>query len=171
MQGEHPPLVLPDVRQPAGDAPDRALQRPARHRGGEVSEAHAEDGPRGDRAGRRDDADGRRGRARATRATKAQVATAINQAKDGAHPIERSRLEVAGLGDDVLDRLLGADWVEVPGYTAKPDRESARDRSTRRNAVEAATDSDLLVLLIDDRAGTLAADATFASEWDHWYTG
>ena len=45
--GEHAPLVLPDVRQPPGDAPDRALQRPARHRRGEVSQADAEDGGHG----------------------------------------------------------------------------------------------------------------------------
>ena len=85
------------------------------------------------------------------------------------HPIERARLEVEGLGDEVVERLLGANWVEVPGYTAKPDRESARDRSTRRHAVAEATEADLLVLWIDDRRGTLTADATFAADWDRWY--
>ena len=69
------------------------------------------------------------------------LVAAINEAKDGEHPIERARLEVEGLDEDVLERVLGADWVEVPGYTAKPDRESARDRSTRRDAVAEATDA------------------------------
>ena len=98
------------------------------------------------------------------------LVAAINEAKDGAHPIERARLEVEGLPDDVIERLLGAAWVAVSGYTAKPDRETARDRSTRRHAVAEATEANLLVLLIDDRGGTLAADATFAREWDRWYT-
>lgn len=98
------------------------------------------------------------------------VVAAINEARDGGHPIERARLEVEGLPDEVIGRLLGATWVEVSGYTAKPDRESARDRSTRRHAIAEATEADLLVLLIDDHMGTLAADATFATEWDRWYT-
>jgi uncharacterized protein len=69
----------------------------------------------------------------------------------------------------VLDRLLSANWIEVPGYTSKSDRETARDRSTRRHAVDDAVQADLLLLLIDDRHGTLAADAALASDWDRWY--
>ncbi len=80
-----------------------------------------------------------------------------------------ARLKGAGVPGEALDRLIGADWVEVHGYTAKPDRESARDRSTRRDALGEATDVDLLVLVIDDRRGTLAADAAFAADWDRWY--
>jgi hypothetical protein len=96
---------------------------------------------------------------------------AIREAKEGGDEAKviRGRLMGSGISGPVLDKLLAADWVEVPGYTAKPDRESARDRSTRRHAVTAATDADLLLLLIDDRHGSLAADAAFAADWDRWY--
>ncbi len=97
------------------------------------------------------------------------LVAAINEAKDGEHPIERARLEVEGLDEEVLERVLGADWVAAPGYTAKPDRESARDRATRHAAVSEATECDLVVLLIDDRHGTLKADSAFAADWDRWY--
>ncbi len=97
------------------------------------------------------------------------IVAAILEAKGGESPIERAKLEPPGLDDAVFERLLGASWVEVPGYTAKPDRESARDRSTRRHAVAEATEADLLVLWIDDRSGTLAADAAFATDWDRWF--
>lgn len=97
------------------------------------------------------------------------LVAAIREAQGGENPVERAKLEAPGLDAAVFERLLGASWVEVPGYTAKPDRESARDRSTRRQAVAGATEADLLILLIDDRRGTLAADATFATDWDRWY--
>jgi hypothetical protein len=83
--------------------------------------------------------------------------------------LDLARLKGAGISEGVLDRLLGANWIEVPGYTSKSDRESARDRSTRRHAVEEAVQADLLLLLIDDRHGTLAADAALAADWDRWY--
>lgn len=97
------------------------------------------------------------------------LVAAIREAKSGENPVERAKLAAPGLDDAVFGRLLGADWVAVDGYTAKPDRETARDRATRRHAVTEATDADLLLLLIDDRRGTLTADATFATEWDRWY--
>src|ERR1700727_1474125 len=57
--------------------------------------------------------------------------------------LDLARLKGAGLSEGVLDRLLGANWIEVPGYTSKSDRETARDRSTRRHAVDDAVQADL----------------------------
>jgi hypothetical protein len=59
--------------------------------------------------------------------------------------------------------------VEVPGYTHTPGGESARDRATRREAVEQAVAADLLVLVVDARRDSIPADAAFAQAWDRWF--
>ncbi len=97
-----------------------------------------------------------------------RVVEAVKTIKGG-DPLAMAKFKGAGLAPEVLARLMGADWTEVPGYTAKRDQESARDRATRRDAVAGATDVDMVLLLIDDRHGTLAADAAFAADWDRWF--
>ncbi|HEV3164905.1 MAG TPA: GTPase [Isosphaeraceae bacterium] len=81
----------------------------------------------------------------------------------------RPQLAAAGLDETVMKRLRTAQWVEVPGYTATPGGESARDRATRRDAVTEAVKADLLLLVVDGTREDPAADVKFAQEWDHWY--
>ena len=99
----------------------------------------------------------------------AKLVEAMNSAKGGDRSLIVARLKGAGMSDDLLNKLFAANWIETPGYTAKPDKESARDRSTRRHAVAEATESDMVFLIIDDSDGTLAADAAFAADWDRWF--
>src|SRR5206468_1945029 len=39
----------------------------------------------------------------------------------------------------------------------------------RRDAVEGAVEADLLILVVDSRRASNAADVAFAKEWDRWY--
>ena len=78
---------------------------------------------------------------------------------------------VVGLGGDAvgLAKLKEASLVEVHSYTSHPEAESARDRSTRRHAVEAAAEGDLLILVVDARTGPSPADLAFLEAWAKWY--
>ncbi len=80
-----------------------------------------------------------------------------------------ARLRGTGLSEDLLENLIDANWVAAPAYHATIENESSRDKSARRHAVEKAVEADLVLLWVDDRKGTLAADAAFAAEWDRWY--
>ncbi|HMB04770.1 MAG TPA: GTPase, partial [Isosphaeraceae bacterium] len=81
-------------------------------------------------------------------AGKTRLIEAIEQARSGDLTLVKARLESAGLDEALIERLKTARWVEVPSYTATPVGETARDRSTRRAAVEAAVESDLLILVV-----------------------
>jgi hypothetical protein len=100
---------------------------------------------------------------------KTRVIEALERARSGDLALARARLASLGLDETWLDRLKAARWVEVPGYTATTGAESARDRSTRREAVEQAVQADLLLLVIDGRRESHAADVAFALAWDRWY--
>jgi hypothetical protein len=100
---------------------------------------------------------------------KSRLIEALDLARAGDLRLVKARLESSGLDPSIIERLKGARWVEVPGYTVHPDGESARDRATRRDAVAAAVEADLLVLVVDGRRDTHAADVAFAQAWDRWY--
>jgi hypothetical protein len=102
-------------------------------------------------------------------AGKSRLIEAIEQARSGDLTLVRARLGADGLDETLIDHIQTARWVEIPSYTATPGGESARDRATRRDAVEAAVASDLLILVVDAGRDTKAADAAFARDWDRWY--
>lgn len=102
-------------------------------------------------------------------AGKSRLIELVQKAVKGDSTILKARLEGAGIDEAMAEHLKSAEWFEVPGYTADPGGESARDRATRRDAVERAVDADMLVLVIDARRDTSAADAGFAKAWDAWY--
>jgi predicted GTPase len=81
----------------------------------------------------------------------------------------RARLAAAGLGEELVARLKAAQWIEVPSYTGRGGAESARDRATRREAVEEAVEGDLLVLVHDMARDDAGADARFLEAWSAWY--
>jgi predicted GTPase len=100
---------------------------------------------------------------------KSSLIAALEQARAGDPTLLKARLDAAGNDPSLIDRLRTARLVEVPGYTAGPEGETARDRSTRRDAVEEAVEADLLILVIDARRTSNAADVAFAQAWDRWY--
>jgi predicted GTPase len=100
---------------------------------------------------------------------KSRLIKALEQARSGDLTLVKARLESSGLDESLLDRLTKARLVEVPGYTVGASGETARDRATRREAVEAAVEADLLLLVIDGRRASAVADAAFARDWDRWY--
>ena len=63
----------------------------------------------------------------------------------------KARLRSAGIDESAIERLRTAKWVDVPGYTSSADGETARDRATRRDAVDEAVEADLLILVIKAR--------------------
>jgi hypothetical protein len=100
---------------------------------------------------------------------KSRLIALVDRVRSGDLTLVKARLEADGIDVASLDRLRSALWVEAPGYTQTPGSESTRDRATRDQAVEQAVDADLLILVIDGRRDTAAADAAFARAWDQWY--
>jgi predicted GTPase len=100
---------------------------------------------------------------------KSRLIEALAQARTGDLTLIKARLVAAGLDDTFLERLRGAQLVDLPGYTTRASGESARDRATRREAVEKAVEADLLILVIDGRRDSQAADVAFAQAWNHWF--
>lgn len=100
---------------------------------------------------------------------KTRLIELVKKAWDADSPVVKARLDGAGIDEAAFERLKTAEWVEVEGYTHNPGGESARDRATRREAVEQAVEVDLLLLVTDARRDTNPADVAFAQAWDLWY--
>jgi predicted GTPase len=102
---------------------------------------------------------------------KSSVIAALDQARQGEPALVKARLSTAGVDEALLERLQQARLREIPGFTASAGGESARDRATRRSAVEEAVNADLLILIVDVRrpAGAHTAEITFAQAWDRWF--
>ena len=105
--------------------------------------------------------------ARGTR--KANLVSALEQARSGDLTLLKARLVGEGLDAAMVDRFREARIVEVRDYSATPGGDSARDRTSRHDAVAEAVEADLLILLVDLRLGTEQADAAFARDWDQWF--
>lgn len=81
----------------------------------------------------------------------------------------RATLLEAGREPALADRLTPLTFVEVPGYKAIPGTDTARERASRKDAVAAAVEADLLVLIADAGRGDLSDDVHFAREWFDWF--
>lgn len=102
-------------------------------------------------------------------AGKTRLIEALEKARAGDLSRVQAHLDATGLDAALLGRLASAKFVEIAGYTQNPAGESARDRATRRDAVDEAVEADLLILVIDGRRDSNAGDAAFAQAWDRWY--
>ena len=102
-------------------------------------------------------------------AGKSRLLALIEQIKQGDARLLKARLAGLGLDESDFEKLTQAEWFEVPGYTTDPGSETARDRSTRHEAVEQAVEADLLILIGDARRESTFRDAAFAREWDTWF--
>ena len=100
---------------------------------------------------------------------KSALIAAIRQAVQHDLSTVKARLVAGGFDEDLADRLRESTWVEIPGYTVSSQGESARDRATRRDAVEAAAEADMLLLVIDANQADRPSTAAFVSEWEQWY--
>ena len=100
---------------------------------------------------------------------KSQLIEALEKSRTRELPESESRHGAPGFDVSVSERLRTAQWVETPGYTVARGEETARDRSTRRAAVEAAVEADLLLLVIDGSHDAASVDVRFAQAWDQWY--
>lgn len=100
---------------------------------------------------------------------KSRLIAMVHQARSDNPSLLKARLEGLGIDSSALENLKSANWVEIPGYTQSTEGESSRDRSSRRDAVAAAVEADLLLLAIDARHDTTRADAAFAQAWDRWF--
>jgi uncharacterized protein len=98
-----------------------------------------------------------------------QLIEALDRARLGTLEPVRARLGSAGLDETLADKLKDLQWLEVPPYKAAPGAETARERSTRREAVEEAVESDLLLLVIDANRDDTSEDVAFLRDWAEWY--
>lgn len=82
-----------------------------------------------------------------------------------------AKLGDVGFDTDLAEVFRRAAFVEIPPYTSSSNgTETARDRSSRKEAVEEAVEADLLLLVIDMERETLAADAQFVEAWASWFS-
>lgn len=101
-------------------------------------------------------------------AGKSRLIAAIEAARAGDLGPVRVQLQTAGLDPSSAERLKTIRLVEV-GYISRPGGETARERSTRRAAVEEAANADLMLLVIDAARDDTAADVDFARAWKAWF--
>ncbi|CAN5713569.1 hypothetical protein BH23PLA1_BH23PLA1_41550 [soil metagenome] len=83
-------------------------------------------------------------------------------------PIQE-KLAASGRDKGLVERLKAVRFIEVPGYKAYPGVDTARERSSRRDAVSAAVEADFMILVIDAARGDASDDVHFANEWRDWY--
>ncbi|WP_233578323.1 GTPase [Tautonia sociabilis] len=90
---------------------------------------------------------------------------------DGELAAVKSKLLEAGREPGLADRLGTATFLEIPGYRAQAGPDTSRERASRKDAVAAAGEVDLLVLVADASRGDLSDDLNFAREWIESYSG
>ena len=95
---------------------------------------------------------------------KSKLIEALDRAVELDLTAVKARLIAGGFDDELTDRLREARGSAGLGYTVNPSGESARDRATRKEAVEEAADADLLLLVLDPRRDDHAADVAFAAK-------
>jgi hypothetical protein len=103
-------------------------------------------------------------------AGKSKLIEALNAARSGDLLALEGKLASLGGNETGLERLKTAKIIEVDYYTkTEPGKESARNRSTRRHAVNEAVDSDLLILVVDALSDSHESDIAFLNDWAKWY--
>ncbi|QEH32863.1 hypothetical protein OJF2_13480 [Aquisphaera giovannonii] len=100
---------------------------------------------------------------------KSRLIDALKQAVGGDAAIMRAWFEGQGLEPGLVDRLRELRWSEAPAYPGSLERESRRDRRHRKEALEAALEADLVILVVDEVKGLQPADVAFAQDWDRHF--
>lgn len=81
----------------------------------------------------------------------------------------RGRLEADGFDESLADFLSTAEWVEIPGYMVRPGEETSRDLASRKTALKAALEADLVLLTIDGRREDLSPEVKLVAAWDEFF--
>ncbi|QDV33302.1 GTPase [Tautonia plasticadhaerens] len=84
---------------------------------------------------------------------------------DGDLDATKAKLLQAGREPALANRLTSVRFLEIPGFRAQPGPDTSRERASRKDAVAAAGEADLLILLADASRGDLSDDLNFAREW------
>jgi predicted GTPase len=100
---------------------------------------------------------------------KSRLIETIKQACSGEMHLIKARVASLGLDPTLFDRFKEARWIETSGYPAAAVSESRRDRAARQAALTAATQCDLLILVVDGCRQDHSIDAVFAQGWDRWF--
>ncbi len=93
----------------------------------------------------------------------------LEAARNDAARIERAAELADSGGPQAIGAFRAAVIRELEGYSNNAEKESLRERWSRNSAMEGATRSDLLVLVIDATRDDFRADARFVQEWLDWY--
>ncbi len=100
---------------------------------------------------------------------KSRLVAALDAARNGDLGPLKTRLAASGLDEVLAERLRkGVRFVEVR-YVRRPGGESARERSTRKAAVETAAEADFLLLVVDAEGDERGTDAEFLKAWQEWF--
>ncbi len=102
-------------------------------------------------------------------AGKSRLIALFQEACQGDMTSLKARVAALDLEPTLLDRARDARWIESPAYPPSSAAESRRDRATRTAAVMAATECDLLVLVVDGCRQEHDTDVAFAQAWDRWF--
>jgi predicted GTPase len=102
-------------------------------------------------------------------AGKSRLIELFKQACSGDMTALKARVAALELEPSLLDRVRDARWIEAPAYPPASAAERRRDRARRAAAVTAATESDLLVLVVDGCRQGHETDVAFAQAWDRWF--
>ncbi|MEW4567729.1 GTPase [Tautonia sp. JC769] len=81
----------------------------------------------------------------------------------------KAKLIEAGREPGLADRLASVSFLEIPGFRAMPGPDTARERTSRKDAVAAAEGGDFLILVADASRGDLSDDLNFCREWIESY--
>ncbi|HEX3447530.1 MAG TPA: GTPase, partial [Isosphaeraceae bacterium] len=102
-------------------------------------------------------------------AGQSRLTALLKEASTGDPHLIKARVESLGLAPSLIDRLRDARWIETPGYPRSDVAETRRDRYQRQSSVAAASESDLLILVVDGCIQDHAPDIAFAHAWDKWF--
>jgi hypothetical protein len=84
---------------------------------------------------------------------------------DGDFQQVKAKLLQAGREPALADRLSLISFLEIPGFRAQAGPDTSRERTSRKDAVLASGEADMLVLVADASRGDLSDDLNFAREW------
>jgi uncharacterized protein len=102
-------------------------------------------------------------------AGKSRLITMIRQACSGDTSLLKVRVGALGLEPGLLERLLGAQWIEAPDYPPSATTTSRHDRNAREAALAVSVNCDMLILVIDGCRPDHEADVAFGKSWGHWF--
>ncbi len=101
-------------------------------------------------------------------AGKSALIHALDAAREGDLHTVKLRLEQGGFDEGLADHLKNAQLVETDSFTIH-EKEVARDRYTRKDAVADSVECDLLLLVVDGRRSEFSPESRFAEAWLNWF--